>query len=407
MTNLIIISVPDILKGTINLPSSKSISNRVLIIRSLSGWNGSIHNLSDATDTLLLNEILTSGRTEINTYNAGTVMRFLTAVLAAKEGKYLLSGSERMNERPIAPLVEALISIGAEIEYTEKKGYPPIAISGRKLTGGSVKIKADVSSQFISALLMIAPLMEKGLTIHLTSKPVSMDYILMTIQLMKYFGVEVISEADSFLVKPQKYIPKEISIESDWSSAAYIYALASLKPGSKIKLSGLKPDSIQGDQIIASIMKQFGVFTSFDSNGATIKSRNNQPQHFKFGFTSYPDLVPVMTVLCVVKKIPFHFSGVGHLRYKESDRLAALRDELTKTGVIIKIGDNEISSVEYRQKTNEKIILDSRNDHRLAMSFALCSCVDKSVQVSGIEVVDKSYPGFWEDLEKLGLDLNL
>jgi 3-phosphoshikimate 1-carboxyvinyltransferase len=405
MTNLIIKSVPEILNGTINLPSSKSISNRVLIIRYLAGWNGLIHNLSEATDTILLDEILASGSRDINTDNAGTVMRFLTAVLSANEGKYLLSGSERMNNRPVAPLVDALKSIGAEIEYTGKQGYPPVRISGRKLTGGSVKIKADVSSQFISALLMIAPLMEKGLTIQLTSKPVSMDYILMTIKLMKYFGVEVISEEDSFSVKPQKYIQKEITIESDWSSAAYLYALASLRPGSKINLSELKPESIQGDHIIAGIMEKFGVFTSFNSDGATIESRNHQPEHFEFGFSSYPDLVPVITVLCAVKKIPFCFSGVGHLRYKESDRLAALRDELLKTGAVIKTGDNEISSVEYRQKTNEKVILDSRNDHRLAMSFAFISCVDKAIEVSGIEVVDKSYPGFWRDLENLGVKL--
>jgi 3-phosphoshikimate 1-carboxyvinyltransferase len=405
MTNLKIFSVPDILKGSIQLPSSKSISNRVLIIRYLSGWKGLIHNLSDATDTLLLNEILSSGRRDINTDNAGTVMRFLTAVLSVKEGNYLLTGSERMNERPIGPLVDALKSIGAEIDYTEKYGYPPIKITGKKLSGGKINIKANVSSQFISALLMIAPFLEKGLTINLTTKPVSTDYIRMTIDLMKYFGVEVAIEADTYSVKPQHYIPKEITIESDWSSAAYIYALASLKPGSQIKLNGLTKNSIQGDQIISVIMEQFGVKTSYDSSGVTIKSTNIQPKHFEFDFTNYPDLVPVMTALCSVKKIPFHFTGVGHLRYKESDRLAALQKELDKTGAIIRISENEIKSVEYKQIPDKTVVLDSYNDHRLALSFALCSCADNNVQISGIEVVDKSYPEFLKDLGQLGLNI--
>jgi 3-phosphoshikimate 1-carboxyvinyltransferase len=403
MTHLIIRSFPHVLNGTINLPSSKSISNRVLIIRYLSGWKGLIHNLSDATDTMLLNEILSSGRKDINTDNAGTVMRFLTAVLAIIEGKYLLSGSERMNERPIGPLVDALLLIGAEIEYTKKYGYPPIIITGKKLTGGKINIKANVSSQFISALLMIAPFLENGLRINLTTKPVSTDYIRMTIDLMKYFGVEVAIEADTFSVKPQHYIPKEITIESDWSSAAYIYALASIKPGSQFKLNGLTQNSIQGDQIISVIMEQFGVQTSYDSSGVSIKSRDIQPKYFEFDFTNFPDLVPVMTVLCSVKKIPFHFTGVGHLRYKESDRLAALQKELDKTGAIISIGENEIKSVEYKQIPDQTVVLNSYNDHRLAMSFALCSCADNNVQISGIEVVDKSYPGFWKDLMRVGM----
>ena len=402
MTNLSILSIPNVLKGTINLPSSKSISNRVLIIRYLSGWNGLIDNLSQATDTLLLNEILNSSKSEINTANAGTVMRFLTAVLSITKGKFLLFGSDRMNERPIFPLVDALKSIGAEIEYSEQDGFPPIKIAGKQLTGGQVNIKADVSSQFISALLMIAPLMEKGLTINLTTKPVSSDYIRMTIELMKYFSVDVIT-GDSYIVKPQQYIPKEISIESDWSSAAYIFALTSLKPGSQIKLIGLRQDSIQADKIISIIMEQFGIQTTYESVGMTIESKDIQPEQFEFDFTNYPDLVPVMVVLCAIKKIPFHFSGVGHLRYKESDRLAALRDELFKIGAIIQIGENEISSVNYTPKPANTIILNSHNDHRLAMGFALLSCLDQSVQVSGMEVVDKSYPRFWDDLASLRL----
>jgi 3-phosphoshikimate 1-carboxyvinyltransferase len=407
MTSLKIISVPDFLKGSIQLPASKSISNRVLIIRFLTGWRGGIHNLSDATDTKLLDGILSSPESPVFTDNAGTVMRFLTAVLSIKEGSCLLSGSERMLERPIAPLVEALQSIGADIEYAGKKGFAPILINGKKLRGGEINIPANVSSQFISALLMTAPLMEQGLRINMITKPVSIDYIRMTIALMKDFGIDVLVEADSFIVKPQEYKEKEITIESDWSSAAYIYAMAALKPGSEIRLPGLTDISIQGDCIIREIMNNFGIQTKVESDGIRILSNGTQPVKYDFDFTNYPDLVPVMTALCAVKKITFHFTGVGHLRYKESDRLAALKNELSKTGAIVNIGKNEMSSVKYNQKQSAKVNLDSHNDHRLAMSLALFSFADQGIQISGIECVDKSYPGFLGDMEQLGIELNV
>ena len=222
---------------------------------------------------------------------------------------------------------------------------------------------------------------------------------------MKYFSVDVVTQGDSFSVKPQKYTAKEITIESDWSSSAYIYAIASLKKGSEIKLKGLGKQSIQGDCNIKDIMKNFGVQTFFESDGIRIVSNGSKPDQFEFDFTNYPDLVPVMTVLCAVKNIPFHFTGVGHLRYKESDRLATLKKELSKTGATIHIGDNEISLLEYNQISPKTVILDSHNDHRLAMSMALFSCVNHTIQISGIEVVDKSYPGFWEDMKKLEIRL--
>jgi 3-phosphoshikimate 1-carboxyvinyltransferase len=256
-------------------------------------------------------------------------------------------------------------------------------------------------------LLLIAPLMDNGLIINLTSKPVSMDYIRMTVELMKYFGVNVDVEADSYTVKPQKYNARGITIESDWSSAAYLYGLASLKQNSKISLSGLTQNSIQGDHVISQIMEKFGVQTSFDHSDITITSEDIYPNYFEYDFENYPDLVPVMTVLCAVKKIPFHFSGVGHLRYKESDRLATLKEELLKTGAIIDFDENEIYSVEFKPIPSGNIILNSYNDHRLAMSFALFGSIDHNIELSGIQVVDKSYPTFWDDLINLGFKLKM
>ncbi|MBP9923161.1 MAG: 3-phosphoshikimate 1-carboxyvinyltransferase [Bacteroidia bacterium] len=393
----------------VGLTASKSISNRALIIQALCEEPFQIENLSTSTDTEHLQAALKSKSDVIDVYDAGTSFRFLTSYFAIKPGSVLLTGSARMKLRPIGPLVDSLRKLGASIEYAEEFGFPPLRISGKKLLGGEVSIDRSLSSQFVSSLLMIAPLFEKGLTIHLSGRPSSDSYLMMTLQMMEYFGVEADRTDNRIIILPQKYSADTFFVESDWSAASYWYSLCALNPGSEFILYGLNNESFQGDRIIADIMQDFGVQTKFENGRILISSDyeklSDEVPDFKFDFTSNPDLVMTIAVLCAAKGIHGTFTGVSSLRIKESDRLLALKSELGKCGVEVVITENECKVVPgslFKQPG----VINTFNDHRIAMAFAPLASVLDSISFDNIDVVAKSYPEFWDQMEACGLKLN-
>ena len=403
MSSLKFKNIPEILNGEIILPASKSISNRVLMIKSLSP-DFAIQNLSSADDTQLMLAALTTDENELFIRNAGTAMRFLTAYFAQSDKDVILKGDERMNTRPIAPLVEALNDMGAAIEYMEKQGFPPLHITGRKLKGGIINIRPDISSQFISALMLIAPKLENGLLIEFNELPVSMPYIEMTASVMRYFGIVMKISNRIIDISPQSYKSRDFIVESDWSSASYIYALSALKPGSEITFNDLFADSIQGDSIIRIYMEKFGVNTIFRGKNARISSSGLMPERFDAEMIDYPDLIPTMICLCAAGKIPFKISGTHTLKHKESDRAVALKSELGKFGIDLSLDKNSLSCENYPSEINSPVLLNTYNDHRLAMSFTMLAYVYPEVEIENPEEVKKSFPGFWDELGKSGFN---
>lgn len=388
------------------LTPSKSISNRALILRALCNDHFEIENLSASTDTKVLLSALETLSPELNVNDAGTAFRFLVSYLSIRSGTFVLTGSDRMKQRPVGPLVEALKSLGAHIDYSESSGFPPLRINGKKLIGGSVSIDSAVSSQFISSLLMITPMLEKGLTIKLKGKQTSGSYIDLTIGMMKFFGADVQKKGDQITVLSKSYQPKNFIVENDWSSASYWYSLCALNPGSEFVLQGLHENSLQGDSIIASIMTSFGVTTKYTAENIIISSEYKKLSEliseFEFDFSSYPDLVMTMAVLCAAKGVNGKFSGVGSLRIKESDRLEVLRSQLAKCGVDVVI-DGDKMEINSQSLFKQPGIIETHNDHRIAMAFAPLATVLESVSFDRIDVVSKSYPEFWEQLVASGL----
>jgi len=392
------------IEGKIILPSSKSLSNRALMIQALSGKKFKIHNLSEAGDTKRMVDILENQSEKIiNTGNTGTIMRFMTAYFAITEGERDLIGSERMKERPIRNLVDALRGFGADIEYLGNEGFPPIRIKGKNLKGGKCKVDATVSSQYISALLMIAPKLENGIEMELVGDPISFPYIKMTLKLLKYFGIPVSVKGKHIYIPKRDFKVKDFTIESDWSAASYMYSLAALNDNVKIELPGLYSKSWQGDSIIADIMKDFGVKTKFKKDSAILTRTRRKIKTFKYNFKSNPDLVPTIATLCAALKVPFEFDGVHALRLKESDRVDALSQQLKKLNVKIEASESIIKSIAFDQITFEDSTINSYSDHRIVMSFAPILCIKEGLMIEDPDVVDKSYPNFWVDLENLGV----
>ncbi len=390
----------------VELTASKSISNRALIIRALSNEYFEIDNLSTSTDTQGLKAILENGSNFIDVNDAGTTFRFLVSYLAIQSGDFVLTGSARMKLRPIGPLVNALKSLGASIEYLENPGFPPLKISGKKILGGQVSIDRSLSSQFVSSLLMIAPMFEKGLTLHLNGEASSESYLNMTLQMMHYFGIENVRTDSTIIISSQKYSARTIHIENDWSSASYWYSLCAMNPGSEFVLHGLKHHSFQGDRIMADIMNFFGVTTNFESDKIVIKSRieklSETVAEFSYDFTSHPDLVMTIAVLCAAKGIPGTFTGVNTLRIKESDRLLVLKSELEKCGVEVEVTESALNVIP-RGLFKQPGVINTHNDHRIAMAFAPLASVLDSISFDSIGVVSKSYPEFWEQLALAGI----
>jgi 3-phosphoshikimate 1-carboxyvinyltransferase len=369
---------------------------------------GLIANLADSDDTLALRTALTSGQHYANIGAAGTAMRFLTAYLAMQPGEWILTGSERMKERPIRLLVDTLNSLGAHIGYVEDAGFPPLRITGRALEGGEASISGGVSSQYISALLMTAPAMRQGLRLRLKGQIVSRPYISLTTELMRHHGVNVLSESPGeFIIEPQTYTPMPLTVEADWSAASYWYAIASLADEATIRLDGLFRDSLQGDAAVAGLYKQLGVQTEYADNCVIISRCGEPAASIEYDFTDEPDLAQTLVANCCFLGVHFRFGGLQSLRIKETDRLSALRTELGKLGYDLRLGG---SSLEWSGQTctpNPAPLIDTYNDHRMAMSFAPAAFIrPEGIEIAEAEVVSKSYPRFWSDLSQAGFGID-
>jgi 3-phosphoshikimate 1-carboxyvinyltransferase len=396
------------IKGEIVLPSSKSISNRLLIIKALSQKPFEIHNLSFSDDTKSLQHILNSDNSLIDVGNAGTTLRFLTSYFANKPGEWIITGSERIQNRPVGILVNALQELGVKIEYLKKEGFPPLKIHGSQLQGGQVSLFGNISSQFISSLLLIAPTLPKGLQIKLKSKIVSKPYIDMTLSLMKRFGIKSKWEGNQIIIEHQNYRVKDITVEADWSSASYWYGIASLASKVDLKLYGLKKNSLQGDAVLAKLFENLGIKTSYMTGGIKLKkSANPTPSFFEHDFIGTPDLVQTFAVALSILNIPFRLNGVDTLSIKETNRLNALRNELLKIGTNITTSESVISRLRSSSFTlPEKLPLkiNTYQDHRMALSFSMLSLFTDIV-IENPTVVTKSYPGFWEHFQKIGFKI--
>lgn len=398
---------PHSLHNTVTLPGSKSISNRALILNALSLSRYEIENLSVCEDTRVIRDAFASSTNEFDVRGAGTAMRFLAAFLACVEGEWILKGSERMHQRPIHPLVDTLITLGAEIEYLGNKGYPPLKIKGRKLEGGEVHLTANVSSQFITALIMIAPTMKYGLTLHLEHEVISRPYIHLTEKMMKDYGVRVKWIDNTIKVDAQPYVATPYSVESDWSAASYWYSFVALMPEAEVKLKGLRKESMQGDANIMNLFADLGVSTSFDEEGVVLSKKKVVKGKFFHNFINEPDLAQTFAVTCCLLNIPFFFSGLQTLKIKETDRIVALIAELEKLGYVLRETENGILEWDgARCLTDETIVIETYDDHRMAMAFAPASIIFKDMYINHPEVVAKSYPSFWDDLEQGGFKLN-
>lgn len=397
-----------VIQTAVQLPASKSISNRVLILNSLSGHPCEIQNLSDCDDTEVMLRALQSDEPHIDIRAAGTAMRFLTAYLSGREGQWTLTGTERMKNRPVKILAEALRSTGAKIDYAEKEGFPPLQIDGRRLQGGEIWLDGSVSSQYISALLMVAPLMINGLKLHLKGNPISKPYLRLTLQLMRQFGVTVCEDGQSFTVHPQSYTSIPFTVESDWSAASYWYETVALSEQAEIELNGLLADSLQGDAAIVPLFDRLGVETVFTPQGVTLKrKKRTQRQEMICDFTDIPDMAQTFAVTCAALDIHFHFSGLQSLKIKETDRLAALGNELRKFGYVLEERDGSILSWNgSRCEAESAPVVATYEDHRMALAFAPMAIrfVD-GIQMANIEVVSKSYPHFWDDLRYAGFHI--
>lgn len=392
------------IRGSIRLSGSKSISNRALIIRALSGHDFPIHRLANAQDTVTLNTLLQSSSDTLDTGPAGTTFRFLTAYLSLQKGSTVLTGSERMKQRPIGVLVEALRQLGADIDYLEKKGYPPLKINSLKNSGdrSEVAIPASVSSQYISALLMIAPTLPHGLTLRLTGKIVSRPYIQMTLNLMAYFGISYTWEGNTISIAPQPYQNKPFTVEADWSAASYYYALAAFADDLDLELKGLFEESVQGDAVIAKMMEHFGIHTAYTDDGIRLTKQAIDIPPFDYDFLECPDLAQTVAVICGGLGVSATFTGLETLKIKETDRVDALFKELKKVGVdFIEQADGACKVSKKADLTQQSTTFATYEDHRMAMAFAPLALFG-SVFIEEPDVVKKSYPDFWKDLEKLG-----
>jgi len=394
-------------KVQVVLPSSKSISNRLLLLNALSYSPYEIKNLSDSDDTKAMLSVLNSNTNTFDVGAAGTSMRFLTAFLSKIVGEWVLTGSERMKQRPIKTLVDALEQLGAKIEYIEKEGYPPLRIFGSNLEGGDLELPGHVSSQFISALLMIAPTIEKGLRLTLTGEIISRPYLNMTLALMKEFGVTSYWKDNVITIPEGKYKPKTTTAESDWSAASYWYEIAALNPGTEITLKGLKKYSLQGDSNVQHIFNALGVKTKFSQKGVTLSNGGKKNSFLKYNFINEPDLAQTLAVSCCLLDIPFHFTGLQTLKIKETDRIVALINELGKLGY--KLNSNQEDDLSWDgahtpTADNHTITINTYKDHRMAMAFAPCIFKHQNIVIDDPSVVSKSYPNFWEDILLSGIN---
>lgn len=404
------IRAPGKLSAEVVLPASKSISNRALIMHALSGGEDIPHNLSDCDDTEVMVKALRDLPEVIDIKAAGTAMRFMTAYLSTLNGSHVITGTERMRHRPIGILVDALRYIGAEIEYMGEEGYPPLKVRGRRLQGGRLEIPGNVSSQYISALLMIGPCLKGGLELKLEGGVISRPYIDLTLWMMGEFGAEAEWEdMDTIKVKPKPYVPREYTIESDWSASSYWYEIMALsgRRDDEVRLCGLNDGSKQGDSIARYIFSLLGVKTFFEGGVVKLRNIGRSVKRLEYDFLNAPDLAQTFVVCCVAKGVHFHFTGLQTLKIKETDRIEALKTELRRLGYIIKdINGKELLWEGERCKPELEdtalIGINTYEDHRMALAFAPLAMTMPEIRINNPQVVTKSYPHFWDELKRAG-----
>ena len=391
----------------VHLPASKSISNRALLMSTIAGGYDLLTNVAACDDTNAMQRALSEiGKGRVDIGAAGTAMRFLTAYLARfAPCEVVIDGTERMRQRPIATLVNALRQCGAHIEYKQNEGFPPLRIKGVRLKADRpLAVEGNVSSQFISALMMIAPSFENGLTIEITGKATSMPYIEMTAALMRRFGIEVDCSDSRIRIKQGSYRPTAFRIESDWSAASYWYEIKSMLPQLDISLAGLEKESLQGDTKIAEIFEQFGIDTEYTPNGVTLHASSRPlPASLSLDLSGQPDLTQTLAVTACLKGIPFHFCGIATLRIKETDRIEALISQLAKLGYALRCDGNESLIWDGSHSTPDNTpAIETFDDHRMAMAFAPAAMVRHNLIIRDASVVTKSYPDFWQHLAIAG-----
>ncbi len=402
--------------GEIHLDGSKSISNRALIIRALAEGHFEIKNLSKSKDSELMQSLLASKEQVLDAGAAGTTFRFMTAYLSLQPGSQKLTGTDRMKQRPIEILVAALKTLGADIEYLDQEGYPPLMIHSAKGIGATNELvmPANTSSQYISALLMIAPKLPNGLTIALEGKIVSRPYLEMTLKMMEYFGVKHSWEDNRIHIPQQSYQPRDFLVEADWSAASYWYAMAAFSDECDLTLHGLFAKSVQGDSVLTEMMKGLGVTSEFRGNSVRLqKSVEPVMPLFEWDFLPCPDLAQTLAIVCVGLGVHGLFSGLETLRIKETDRILALQNELAKMRAMMtklpsrfsKTSNKEFYMIEGEAVLGNTPVFDTYEDHRMAMSFAPLALLGE-IKIEEPDVVKKSYPAFWEDLKQVGFEIS-
>lgn len=397
------LSSKGIQNNTVNITGSKSESNRLLILQALYP-NLSIENLSNSDDSKVMQTALGQTQGTIDIHHAGTAMRFLTAFYAfSPNANVTLTGSERMKERPISILVDALNTLGANISYAEHDGFPPLVIKGTRVTKSEVALHANVSSQYISALMLVAPSLPNGLKISLKGRVTSVPYINMTLQLLRGIGIQGIFKDNIIEISHKEAIENQtIVVESDWSSASYYYSLVALSKNAVISLTSYKAESLQGDSALREIYKRFGVETTFSNNSIQLKKTSAElPKHVEFDLSNTPDIAQTIAVTCFGLRISCKLTGLHTLKIKETDRLEALKTELGKLGAII-ITTQDSLELRSAQRIKNETAIDTYNDHRMAMAFAPLA-LKTSIIINDATVVSKSYPSFWEDLSSIGI----
>ena len=399
--NLLLQTTHSNLQAQIAVTGSKSETNRLLLLQALFP-NITLANTSNSDDSEVMEKALKGSEEIVDIHHAGTAMRFLTAFFAVNEDReVVLTGSQRMTERPIKVLVEALEQLGAQITYENQEGYPPIRIKGQKITASKVNIPANVSSQYISALLLVAPKLENGIEINLVGEITSVPYIKMTLALLNDLGVETSFEGNTLKVFPKTEVTsREMVVESDWSSASYFFSLAALAETASITINSYKENSLQGDSALVEIYKLMGVHSQFENNALTLtKNTNYTPETLNLDLNNTPDIAQTIVVTCLGLGIGCHLTGLHTLKIKETDRLEALRIELTKLGANISVTNDSLTLIPTK-KINENIKIATYNDHRMAMAFAPLA-LKVPIIIENAEVVSKSYPDFWDDMKKL------
>lgn len=393
------------LTNQIQLKGSKSESNRLLVLQKLLG-GFAISNLSNSADTQVLAKALRSDKDIVDVGHAGTAMRFLTAYYAMQQGKTTtLQGSHRMHERPIGPLIEALQSMGAEIRYLENSGYPPLEIKGRKLATTNVEIEASISSQFVSALLLIGPFLQNGLELQLRGKITSIPYIRMTLELLERLGISTSMQGNLIQVSTASTPKtKTIEVESDWSSGSYLYSFFALSEMEEMRLGGLRKNSLQGDSVLQNLFTDFGVSSSWENEDLVLHKTNKITKHLSLDCSNFPDLAQTLVVTAFALGVSLNLTGLHTLKIKETNRLIALRNELKKIGAKIQVDEASLKLEERKSDIIKEVVIETYQDHRMAMAFAALA-TRIPIIITDPKVVDKSFPEFWQVWEQLGITI--